>query len=286
MRISLTTCFALACAGVSPAAVADPDWYFGAAAGIALHSGMDQVGWNEDTICYPTNACFDNDPVPSVSGYRWRYGIDAGSGAALELTLGRRFGDLRIEFSAAQSRNGLMQRFTGIEYLDGSELTPRNGSVASDAATSIGDLTLRFVSLNAYRDLRASGSRIMPYLGIGAGAAFANIGHIRYSDSYRDTSLMPKAYDPPLTSYGSTQDTGHSDAVFAVHAHAGIDFSVGGNTLIGAKLTCARTEDTADDGVYLRHAMHAEDPGFSNRNTFDAARACAATITLKRHLSR
>ena len=287
MRISLTTSCAFFCASfASSSAVAETEWYFSAGTGIALHSGMDQLGWNEDTVCYPTDACFDNDPVPSVSGYRWRYAIDAESGAGLEITLGRQRGDLRIEVSAAQSRTDLEQQFTSIEYLDGSERLPRNTSVVADVTTSIGDLTLRLVSLSAYRDFRASSSRIMPYLGIGAGAAFANVRNLRFSANYRDTSAMPPAHDPPLTFYGGTQNAEHSDIVLAVHAHAGIDYSVGRKTLIGAKLTCSRIESTADDGAYLRHPMHAQDPDFSNRNTFGTARACTAIIALKRRLGR
>ena len=286
MRISLTTCCALYCACFASPATAETDWYLGAGTGLALHSGMDQAGWNEDTVCYPTDACFDNDPVPPVSGYRWRYAIDAQSGAGLEITLGRRLGGFRIEVSAAQSRNDLEQRFTSIEYLDGSARLPRNGTVVADVTTSIGDLTQRFVSLSAYHDFRASGSRVMPYLGIGVGAAFANVRNLRFSADYRDPSPMPPAYDPPLSFYGGTQNAEHSDIVLAVHAHAGIDYPIGRKTLVGAKLTCSRIEDTADDGNYLRHPMHAQDPGFSNRNTFGAARACTTTIALKRSLGR
>ena len=31
---------------------------------------MDQEGWNRETTCYPTAACFEADPVPEISGYR------------------------------------------------------------------------------------------------------------------------------------------------------------------------------------------------------------------------
>ncbi len=287
MRISLTTWCAFCCTSLAcSAAVAETEWYFSAGTGIAFHSGMGQEGWNEDTVCYPTDACFDNDPVPSVPGYRWRYAIDAESGTGLEVSVGRRWGDLRIEVSAAQSRTDLQQQFTSIEYLDGSARLPRNASVVADVTTSIGDLTLRFVSLSAYRDFRPSSSRITPYLGIGAGAAFANFRNLRFSADYRDTSPMQPAYDPPLTFYGSTQNAEHSDIVLAVHAHAGFDYSVGVNTLIGAKLTCSRIEATSDDGTYLRHPMHAQNPDFYNRNTFGAARACTTTIAVKRSLGR
>ena len=43
-------------------------WYLSGTSGIALSSGMDQSGWNRDTVCYPTALCFVADPVPEPSG--------------------------------------------------------------------------------------------------------------------------------------------------------------------------------------------------------------------------
>lgn len=281
--IRLALCCAVMAASV---AGADARWYLGAGTGIALHSGMEQVGWNADTVCYPTDACFAIDPVPSVPGYRWRYAIDADAGAGLAIALGREFPGFRLEISAAHSRNDLEQMFVDIEYLDGSERTTRDGSVVADVTTSIGALTTRVASLDVYRDLAAPGARIIPYLGIGLGVAFAKIQDVHFSADYRDTSPVPPAYDPPLSFYGSNQDGDHSDVVAAGHLHAGADYMAGPNTRIGAKLTCSVFEGTADDGVYSRHPMHGQDPGFSNRNTFDSSRNCSMAVTLKRRLGR
>ena len=60
-------------------------WYIGGGIGSNWASDMDQEGWNRETTCYPTDACVDADPVPEISGYRWRYDIDAATGAAFEL---------------------------------------------------------------------------------------------------------------------------------------------------------------------------------------------------------
>lgn len=281
--IRLALCCAVMAASV---AVADARWYLGAGTGVALHSGMEQVGWNADTVCYPTDACFATDPVPSVPGYRWRYMIDADAGAGFAIALGREFTAFRIEISAAHSRNELEQAFVDIEYLDGSERTLGDGTVVADVATSIGALTTRVASLDVYRDLAAPGARIIPYLGIGLGVAHAKIQDVHFSADYRDTSAAPQAYDPPLSFYGSNQDGDHSDVVVAGHFHAGADHVTGPKTRIGAKLTCSVFEGTADDGVYSRHPMHAQDPGFSNRNTFDSSRNCSMAITLKRQIGR
>ena len=290
MRVPFATFCAVCCAGLAGSAAGaeagSSGWYFSAGAGIALNSGMDQVGWNEDTVCYPTDACFAADPVPSVPGYRWRYAIDADAGSGLEITLGRQLGRSRIEFSAAQSRNNIEQNFVSIEYLDGSPRVPRDGPVVADSATSMDDIVARFASLSVYRDFSVPNSRLIPYVGIGLGTAFMKVRGLRFSSDYRDTSQPPLAYDPPLSFYGGRQNVDHSDAVLVGHLHAGADYEVNDQTLIGAKLTCSLIDDTADAGVYSRHPMHAHDPGFTNQNTFDATRNCSLAVTLKRRLGR
>ncbi len=245
---------------------------------------MEQVGWNSDTVCYPTDACFALDPVPSVPGYRWRYAIDADAGTGLEVALGREIGRFRIEVSAAQSRNDLEQEFVDIEYLDDSARVPRDGSVVADVTIAIGNLTTRVVSLDLYRDFAASGARMIPYVGIGLGAAFAKTRDMHFAADYRDTSPFPPAYDPPLSFYGSDQDIDHADTVVVGHVHAGADYVMSQKMLVGAKLTCSLIDGTEDDGTYLRHPMHAQDPGFTNRNTFYTTRTCSIAVTVKRRL--
>ena len=66
-------------------------WYVGGGIGSNWASDLDQEGWNRETTCYPTDACFDANPVPEISGYRWRYGIDAAAGAVFEISAGRIF---------------------------------------------------------------------------------------------------------------------------------------------------------------------------------------------------
>ena len=264
---------------------AEAGWYVSGGTGVALHSGMEQAGWNTDNVCYPTDACFAMDPVPRVSGYRWQYAIDADAGAGLSIALGRDFGAFRMEVAVAHSRNDLEQAFLDIEYLDGSERAPLNGSVVADVTTEIGALTTRVASLDVYRDLTQSSARITPYLGVGIGAAFTTIRNLHFSADYRDTSPVPPTYDPPLSFYGGTQDAAHADTVFAGRVHIGADYLTGEQTRVGAKLTCSLIEGTEDDGTYLRHPMHAQDPGFGNRNTFDSSRNCSIALTLTRRFN-
>ena len=122
MRFAFIMLCALICAGAAAgAASAEADqsgWYFSVGTGLALSSSIDQEGWNRDTVCYPTDPCFVADPVPTLSGYRWRYTIDADAGTGFEVTFGRSLGRLRLEISASQSKNNIEQDFVSLEYLD------------------------------------------------------------------------------------------------------------------------------------------------------------------------
>ena len=82
-------------------------WYVGGGIGANWASDIDQEGWNRDPLCYPTDACFDADPVPEISGYRWRYDIDAAAGAVFEISTGLILDRTRLELSLAQRKNSL-----------------------------------------------------------------------------------------------------------------------------------------------------------------------------------
>ena len=290
MRTAFVMLCAAGCAGTAVGAVgAETErsgWYFSAGTGIALSSGMDQVGWNRDTVCYPTDACFAADLVPAIPGYRWSYDIDADAGFGLEIAFGRQFGRVRLEVAAAQTGNDIEQNFTGIKYLDGRREVPGEGPVVSDSETSIDDVTTRILSLDVYRDFPAANRALTPYIGAGLGVAFVEVGGVRFSSNYRDTSPVPPVYDPPLSFYNSSQDENLSDTVPVWRLHAGADYEVNDRIQLGAKLTYSLVEDIAATGTYSRHPMHAQDPGFINRNTFDAARGWLLAVTLKRRLGR
>ena len=258
-------------------------WYVGAGVGGNWASDMDQEGWNRETLCYPTDACFDVDPAPEISGYRWHYDIDADAGAAFELSFGRIFGRARLELSLAQRRNDIDQTFRSITYYDGTPEEARSGgSVVSRAKTSIDDLTARILSLNAYYDFPEAYRGMTPYLGIGLGLAFVEVSGVKFSSGYEDSSNPPAAYDPPLSFYASRQSEDLSDTVVVGHLHAGVDYSLNDNTLLGLKLTYSIMDEIEDTGRYSVHPFHAQNPGLTNRNTFDDVRSWTLTLTLKR----
>ena len=128
-------------------------WYVGGGIGPNWTSDIDQKGWNLETTCYPTAACFDADPASAIPGYRWRYAIDTDLGAAFELSAGRIFNRIRLELSLARRKNNIDQIFRSISYYDGTPIEERRGStVASNARASIDDLTVHTVAFNAYYD--------------------------------------------------------------------------------------------------------------------------------------
>ena len=290
MRFAFVTLCILICASAAinaaSAETGRSGWYFSVGTGLALNSGMDQEGWNRDTVCYPTDPCFVADPVPALSGYRWGYAIDADAGTEFEITLGRALGPLRLEVSASQSKNNIEQEFASLEYLDGSPWIGREGIVSNDVA-SIGDLTTRIVALNVYRDFAAAHRALTPYIGIGLGAAFVKISDVKYSNDYQDTAESPPIYDPPLSFYNSITDVDYSDTVAAGRLHAGADYNLNDRMLLGAKLTYTLVDDMADTGVYDSHPMQQEgDPPFTNQTTFDATHSWSLAVTLKHQLGR
>ena len=257
-------------------------WYVGGGVGSNWASDIDQEGWNRETTCYPTDACFDADPVPEVSGYRWRYDIPAAAGAAFELSVGRMFNRARLELSLGQRKNDLDQMFRSITDYDGTPLGERRGgTVVSNGRGSIDNLTVRTLSLNAYYDFPDAFGGISPYLGIGLGPAFVKVSGVHFSTDYQDTSGNAQAYDPPLSFYNSRQDADLSDTVLAGHLHAGVDYGLSAKTLLGLKLTCSMMGNIESSGGYSIHPFHARDPDLTNHNTFTAPRYWTLSFTVK-----
>ena len=64
VRALSATRFAICCTGLAAStAGAEAKWYVGAGTAITLHSGMEQVGWNSDAVCYAADYR-DTSPAP------------------------------------------------------------------------------------------------------------------------------------------------------------------------------------------------------------------------------
>ena len=266
-------------------ALARSGWYLGAGLGAVWGSGLKQAGWNRDAFCYPDAACFDEEPVPSVPGYRWRYDIALDSGTAFELSLGRFFGRTRLELAVAQRTNDTRQMFTGIEYHDGASIQPRaGGTVASNGGGTIDRRRVRSVTLDAFYDFPGAWGAITPYVGAGLGQASMEMAGVRFSSDYRNVSAAAEDYEPPLSFYNSVQDTNLDDTALVWRLHAGADYALSRRSTIGLRLTRSATGDIEDVSGYVTHPMHGLDPAFTNTNAFSGARNWILILAFKRRI--
>ena len=256
-------------------------WYAGGGIGAAWASTIAQSGWNRDPLCYPTDACFDLDPRPEVSGYRWHYDVAAAAGAAFEVSAGLFANRARVEVAYGQRWNDLDQMFLGITDYDGVAMADRVGTtVTADTRASIDHLAVRMLTVNAYYDFPA-GSAFAPYVGAGMGPAFVTVAGLHFSDMYRDTAADGDVYDPPLSFYNASVDADLSDTVLAGHLHAGADFRVADRLWLGLKLTYSLLADIEASGRYDLHPVNSLVPNFEHHETFAGARSWMLMLTAK-----
>ncbi len=287
-RISLV--FALFATGTavwgSDEGAARSGWYVGGGLGVAWSSDLKQEGWNQDTFCYPDNACFDEISVSMIPGYRWRYDIALDSGAAFELSLGHFLGPARVELALAQQTNDTRQVFTGISYRDGTAIRPRvYGTVVSNASGMIDQARVRTLTLDAYYDFLHLWGAVSPYVGVGLGYSWVEMAGVRFSTDYRDLSSgAAQVYNPPPAFYNSLQDADLNDSGFAWRLHVGADYAISRRTSLGMRVTWSASEDIEVTGTYETHPMHEVDPAFANTNEFSGARSWSLLFTLKRGL--
>ena len=256
-------------------------WYIGGGLGAVWASNIAQSGWNRDPLCYPTDACFDEDPRPEIPGYRWNYDVAAATGPSFELGTGFILGRARVELSFGQTRNSLDQMFLSVTNYDGVAMEGRrNSTVVSDTRSSIDHLVVRTLAISAYYDFPA-GPGFSPYVGAGVGPAFVTMAGVRFSDQYMDTAVNGDVYEPPLSYYNASLDDDLSATVLAGHVHAGADFRVSERTWLGLKLTYSLLADIETSGGYDLHPVHALDPDFTHHEAFADERSWTLTFTAK-----
>ena len=228
-------------------------WYVSAGAGANWASDAKQSGRNRDTTCYPDHDC-NHLPGGTPSGYRWRYDLDIDPGTALEVAVGVRFDDIRLELSASQRKNDANQESPRISYLDGTVIKSAGNGIKSNPEVSVGDLTTRTLSVNAYYDFPAIAHRITPYLGAGLGLSFVEVSRLQYRSNYTDAQ---GASSPSLRSFNGRQDVDLSDTALAKHLYAGADYGLSDKTLLGLKLAYTHVGSIEDRDSYLEHKVDA-----------------------------
>ena len=254
------------------------DWYVNAGAGLNWTSDMDQAGWNRDHICYPTHDCGGRD----VGGYRWFYDLSTDTGGVLEVAVGRRLGDFRIELAANYRKNDVEQHFNNITHLDGSArvLNPNSDYTSASTAT-IDDLETRSLVLNAYYDLPIAHSPIAPYVGVGLGASRVKLSGLVFRSWYSCSGECDADLSPP-SAYNSWQDETLVDTVFSKHLYAGADYQLHDGFFLGLKLSYSFVNDMSDTGYYIEHPV----PDGSNRTKISGMEHWSTMITLKYFFGR
>ena len=257
-------------------------WYVSGGGGANWSSEIEQSGFNRDPLCYPTDACFDQDPRPEFPGYRWAYDLESAGGAVFELSAGYMLQRARLELSFGRRSNAVDQIFSSVTTFDGTALEDRHGStVTSNTTSSIDDLTVRTLAFNAYYDFRKAATGFSPYAGAGVGPAFVDIRGVRFSDEYFDTAGDGGTYDPPLSSYNARLDDDYSDTVLAAHVHAGADFGLNDTTALGVKLTYSMLGQIEYTGTYQEHPARRLDPDFTHADAFAGARFWSLQLTVR-----
>lgn len=256
-------------------------WYVGGAAGVNWASDINQRGSNRDTLCYPGYACFDEEPRPEQSGYRWAYDLTAGAGIPFELAAGFILDRARLELSFGQRRNGIEQVFRRASDFEGNPLEIGRSTIVSNSESWIDNLTVRTLAISAYYDFGNPVSGFSPYVGVGIGPAFARLRGLHFAQEYVDTADNDAAYNPPLSHYTSRQDADPSDTVLAGHLHAGADLVPADRMALGVKLTYTMLGDIETTGTYQVHAQHAVDPDFASHTAFTGTRYWTLLFTVR-----
>ena len=246
-------------------------WYLGAGVGMNDTGAFNQAGFNDDTLCYPAFVC---DGAPA--GYRWFYDLEPDSGMALEFSAGRAWNDWRVEVALARLDNGIDQRFTGIEFLNGNPvrfIEQDNYRISTRA--SAGNLLIHSLAFNIYRDFAAAGGWT-PYLGAGIGAARAELTELYFEERY--TCISEACQGRPRGEFDSLQLADLSDTVHTAQIFAGADYDIADELKLGLKLAWRHVDEFSAVDSYLEHAP----PSKSNTNSFGNTSHWSLIVELKR----
>ncbi len=247
-------------------------WYVALGAGSNRSAVLDQTGHNNDNICYPTNLC-PREP----DGYRWTYDLESESGSVVEIAVGRTFGKLRLEVTAANLSVGIQERFTGITYLDGTAVRPaQDGNYGNSTETAVEGLSTWTFGLNAVRDFPGALDRFTPFAGIGAGVSRVELSGLHFSSEY--SCLREPCAGRPAAEFNSLQTTDLTGTEWSGNLFAGVDYPLSTSGLVlGLQASYRVVGDMQDERGYQRHPI----PDQTNTNRISGMNLWSLTLGIR-----
>lgn len=260
-----------------PALAEDATWYVEVSAGLLVPDTLKQAGFNDDNICYPTNAC-TNEPT----GYRWFYNLEADSGGNFEAAVGRSIGKYRIEIAASTSKSDVNQVFDSISFLDGSPLqaaTTDNYSYSDE--TRMESESASSLTLNFYMGLPIADLPVEPYIGVGAGLSRIKLSGLFFRSQY-ECVLEPCNAEYPASFYNSHQVANFLDTVLNANISAGMDFDLRENVSVGLKLSFLVKGNLKQQAGYVNHPIS----GIENTTKFSEMSRWSLMVRLRYRVSK
>lgn len=249
-------------------------WYLAAGFGATRTATTTQAGRNRDTTCYPGNDC-SHLAGGAPTGYRWFYDLRTDTGTAFEVAVGRAFGDVRVEASAARRVANVEQVFTGTIYLDGTErVRAADSDYRSTSQSSIEDLTTHTLALNVYRDFPLPERAITPYVGAGLGLSAVKLSGEFYRSRYSCREGR-QCEDPGQ--YDSYVDTAESGTVLSGHVHAGVGYALHDRLMLDLKLSFSALDGFEDETGYVFHKID----GLTRKTEIGGVRQWSLTVGLR-----
>ena len=271
-------------------ALAQDGFYVAMDPGFAAAPGLEVAATNNDwpTRCdlitnpaqAETDGACDETPPPTF----WANDVDGGRGTMTALASGYRWGRVRIEGEYSH-RTATHNDLSFTRIGDDPELTTKTDQEIETADGGVDDVLAHGLFANAYYDF-AAGSRVVPYIGVGAGAARLSLDYFSRWKRNDNPDEIDTFTDPILrarlsgtTSIGRTK---LSDTVLGYQAIAGIDYQVSALFSLGVKLRWTRFGEVEDDDEWLQLRSHESDVGrdFRVRYTVSTSDIAALGISL------
>ena len=238
-------------------------WYVGMDLGVTMAPGINVNGtdndWSTkcDLITNPTQAEVGDGCTSAPPPTAWVNEVDGGRGILTALALGYRRGHLRIEGEYFY-RTTTYDDYSPTRIGDEESLTKADQELEI-ADGGIDDLLAHNFFANLYYDF-APNSRVMPYLGIGAGGARVSLDYFSRWKRNDDPDQIKTFEDPVLKArIAGTTTIGMAklaDTLTGYQAIAGVDYQVSEPFTVGFKVRWVNLGEFEDGAEWNQLRSH------------------------------